>query len=82
MYQKIERDMDQLTVEQREELKIFIFQQLTLPHFTLPVVRKLASAGALIAATLYLDNWPSFVSDIVIFMNVSALQLRNGMIVL
>ena len=82
MYQKIEREVDVLTVEQREELKVFIFQQLTLQHYSLPTVRKLASAGALIAASLYLDNWPTFITDLVTFMNISALQLRNGMIVL
>lgn len=48
----------------------------------MPVVNKLASIAALLAAALYLDSWLSFIPDLVAFMKVSPLQLRNGIIVL
>jgi len=44
-------------------------------------VRKLAGSASLIAASLYLESWKTFVPDLVKFMEASPLQLRNGMVV-
>jgi hypothetical protein len=35
----------------------------------------------LIAISLILDQWPTFLTDMVAFMEGSALQLRNGLVV-
>lgn len=68
LYQKVERDIKELELAERLELKTFVFNQLTNDKLNLPTIRKLASSGALIAIYLMLDHWPTFISDMVLFM--------------
>jgi hypothetical protein len=64
-------------------LKTFIFGQLDNHQFySNAIVDKLASSGALIACSMFLNSWPTLIEDLIEFMKKSFVNLKNGLIVL
>ena len=49
---------------------------------SVPTLRKLASAAAVVAVITCLQDWPTIVTDMVNFMKVSAGQLQSGLLIL
>lgn len=80
--QKISRDATELNTQELYSLKEFVFNHLNNPQFSLPALRKLASSAAIVAALLFLDHWPSFLSDLVTFMKPSIHNIKVGLLIL
>ena len=80
--QKVERNLTGLSEQERKELHIFLFGQIGNEKLALSIIRRLASAEALVVSSLYLDVWPSFLEDMVAFMEKGSFQHRNGLVLL
>ena len=80
--QKIERDSSDLSTDELNSLKEFLFRQLGNSQFNLPTLRKIATAGSIVAIVLYLDHWPGFLKDLVTFMTPSVHTVKVGLMVL
>ncbi len=64
-------------------MRDFIFGKLQDTTITFnPIVDKLASIGALISCISLLDDWKTFVSDLINFMSNSQHALKSGLYVL
>lgn len=69
-------------MEAKNELKVFVFSKLedsTIIYSA--TIDKLASIGALIASTLVMHEWPSFIPDLIGFMKKNKHNLRSGLFV-
>jgi hypothetical protein len=63
-------------------MRHFLFTHLASPSLTIPTLRKLGSAAAVVAVVSCLEEWPDVVKDVVGFMQGSAGQLLSGLIAL
>lgn len=67
----------------RVELKRFILERLGDQSTQNPaLVDRLASSCALVACSLFLDHWQTFLPDLVAFMTLSPSHIRKGLTVL
>lgn len=82
LHQKLEREAGQMAKVDLNAMRHFLFTQLASPVFSLPTLRKLGSAAAVVAVVSCLEEWPDVVKDVVGFMQGSPGQLLSGLVVL
>jgi uncharacterized protein YwbE len=81
LHQKLEKEATGLAREELLALRQFLFTQLAAP-LSVPTLRKIGSAAAVVAVVSCMEEWPGLVGDVVAFMKGSPGQLQSGLITL
>ena len=83
MYQKLSGEFDSLPLQKKIEIRDFSFGLLQKETITLqPTIDKLASMCGLLACSMYLNEWKTFMQDVFNFMKISDYCLLAGLFIL